>query len=205
MKQTASPTKEHNCTCSNCKQTFYTLPSSIRRGEGKFCNPACYHEHRKWTHEKFWRHVHKTESCWIWTASVDHKGYGQCKGPTNTPKTWRAHRVAWYLKYGSIDPNLQLCHDCPGGENILCVNPDHMFLGSNYDNVQDMVKKGRNSRGEKHPWAKLTEKQVLEIKTKVAQGLTQESIARDYNICRQTISDIHRGVRWKHLKAPSVA
>jgi len=76
--------------------------------------------------------------CWEWTGCLDKKGYGQFyyKG-----KHRRAHRVSWALKYGEIPPSeLFACHKC---DNPKCVNPDHLFLGTQSDNMKDMSRKGR--------------------------------------------------------------
>ncbi len=87
--------------------------------------------------ERFWSKVEKTSTCWLWKASMYPNGYGafKCYG-----KTRGAHRIAWEIVNGSIPKNLLVCHTC---DVRACVNPDHLFLGSYKDNVQDMVTKQR--------------------------------------------------------------
>lgn len=90
--------------------------------------------------DRFWEKVHKTESCWLWTASVkDGFPYGQIGHPgTRTPR--RAHRVSWELHNGPIPAGLFVLHKC---DNPRCVRPDHLFLGTQSDNLKDAYSKGR--------------------------------------------------------------
>lgn len=86
----------------------------------------------------FWSKVEKTETCWLWTGGVYGGGYGRVRrGNKESP----AHRVAYELTNGPIQDGLQACHHC---DNKLCVNPAHIFLGTQKDNMQDCAKKGRN-------------------------------------------------------------
>ena len=91
--------------------------------------------------------------CWLWSGALDPAGYGQWEFKGYQTK---AHRVAWLLAKGAIPDSgtkrsLSVCHTC---DNRLCMNPSHMFLGTDADNVADMVAKGRQSRGENHYTAK---------------------------------------------------
>ena len=89
--------------------------------------------------KRFWSKVKKTSYCWLWTASVDGKGYGQIGAGGRGTGNVRAHRASWYLKYG-VWPSLNLLHEC---DNRRCVNPDHLKEGTQKQNLQDMVKRGR--------------------------------------------------------------
>jgi len=86
----------------------------------------------------FWEKVEKTDACWNWKAFIDYKGYGQF-GFKN--KVVRSHRVAWELTFGPIPSGLHVLHRC---DNRKCVNPAHLFLGTNKDNVNDRELKGRH-------------------------------------------------------------
>ena len=89
--------------------------------------------------ERFWEKVVKTDSCWLWTASKRGKGYGYF---WFNNKHNRAHRVAWELTSGEVPEGMLVCHKC---DNRLCVNPDHLWLGTDKENIRDCVDKGRFS------------------------------------------------------------
>jgi hypothetical protein len=112
-------------------------------------------------------------------------------------KKYAAHRVSYEMANGLIPDDLQVCHHC---DNPSCVNPDHLFLGTNSDNVADCISKGRQTRGSSHPVAKLTEQQVLDIRTKYASGLfLQREIAAEYGITQDNVSYIIHRKTWKHI------
>lgn len=97
--------------------------------------------------ERFWSKVRRSAGCWEWTASRTKRGYGQFLLTTGRPIL--AHRMVWVLTHGVIPDGLYVCHKC---DNPQCVRPDHLFLGSQGDNMRDMSAKGRAN-----PWgAKLT-------------------------------------------------
>ena len=89
---------------------------------------------------RFWSKVKLSGACWEWQACVNQAGYG-IFGIEKT-KVDRAHRIAYRIFYGDIPDGLFICHSC---DNRKCVRPDHLFAGSNQDNVNDMVRKNRNS------------------------------------------------------------
>ena len=125
--------------------------------------------------------------CWLWLNCTMHKGYGLLvyKG-----KTVRAHRLA-YLLHTGIDPDTRhVLHKC---DTPSCVNPEHLYLGSNDDNVADKVSKGRSLSRAKNPAAKLTEEQVSNIRL---DDRTQRVIAKDYEVSQATIHAIKAGKSW---------
>jgi predicted XRE-type DNA-binding protein len=128
----------------------------------------------------------------LWGGGQFPTGYGSFMLPT--PKGWRAryaHRLAWEMARGPIPPGMFVCHKC---DVRACVNVDHLFLGTNADNVRDAVSKRRHAYGERAARAKLTEQQVVEIRS--ADG-TQAEMAARFGVSRAAISDIRRGKRWK--------
>lgn len=139
--------------------------------------------------DRFWAKVDTSGDCWIWTASV-RNGYGQFGTPEGIQP---AHRVAWTLANGDIPDGLIVCHRC---DNPPCVRPDHLFLGTQLDNVRDMIDKGRAAFRERHPNARLTASQAAAIRTDTRK---QKAIADDYGISQTHVSHIKRGLVWSDV------
>ena len=138
------------------------------------------------------------EECWLWTASKYPAGYGQIRVGGNMQG---AHRVSYELYIGPIPEGLFVLHRC---DVRPCVNHGHLFLGTNADNVADMYLKGRQAkswelgaRGEKNGHAKLTEAEVLGIRSE--NGFLQRELAAIYGVSRGQIGQIRSGKSWAHL------
>lgn len=93
--------------------------------------------------ERFWDKVEKTDTCWIWKGAKHASGYGRFKIDN---KLYYPHRITYEVAKGKIPPGAIVCHNCPGGDNAQCCNPDHMFIGNHEDNRLDYLEKLR----EKH-------------------------------------------------------
>ena len=146
------------------------------------------------TEERFWSNVkHKPGGCWEWTSYRHNQGYGLFKIKKTS---YKAHRVSYEMEYGPIPNGMCVCHKC---DNPPCVNPKHLFLGTQKDNMQDAANKGRlgKSKGSKNGWSKLTEKQVVAIRKDTR---LHREIAKDYNVTRSVISGIKRRYSWKHVR-----
>lgn len=144
--------------------------------------------------DRFWMKVKKREgTCWTWTAATDKDGYGVF---WYNNKAQYAHRVSWQLTNGLITSDQVVCHRC---DNPLCVRPDHLFLGSYYDNILDKVKKQRSSLNEQNPNSKLTKSQVRDIKKRASKE-TQTALAKEFGVSRKTIYLIINGQMWANVE-----
>ena len=151
--------------------------------------------YRLFTSKRFWSKVDTSGECWLWKAYKNPQGYGSFK--LLNGKAIRAHRFAYEWNGGIIPNGQHVCHQC---DNPSCVRPNHLFLGTNYDNVCDRVAKGRQSRGERVWTAKLTERDVQCIREEYANGkINQTRLAESYGVGSDQISRIVNGIHWKHV------
>lgn len=149
---------------------------------------------------RFWAKVNipsDQNACWGWIAMRDLDGYGMiwpggAKGPM-----LKASRVSWEIHFGPIPSGLSVLHTC---DNPSCVNPSHLFLGTQKDNRQDATRKGRTAKGEENGSAKLTEPQVRDIRARYVEGgITMRTLAKMFGVHPGTIGDIlHRQI-WRHI------
>lgn len=145
--------------------------------------------------ERFWPKVKKSSACWEWVGARNSKGYGLL---LVDGRSSLAHRVSWILSGQPIPTGLCVLHQC---DNPPCVRPSHLFVGTMKDNVRDMFTKGRDNhaRGEQHPGAKLTERDVRSIRERKAQGVMPKHIAAEFKIGLAQIHSICTNKRWKHI------
>ena len=144
---------------------------------------------------RFWKKVQKGHGCWEWTGSKDRKGYGRIK-PTLVKGNLKAHRVSYELHIGPIPSGMSVLHAC---DNPKCVHPDHLFLGTNNDNVQDMINKGRSLRGERNPMARLTTADIKDIRESASRGESFRSIAARLNVSSTSVYCVAKGRTWTHV------
>lgn len=142
--------------------------------------------------DRFDTRVEKTSKCWNWTGSTFENGYGVF---TLRRKAVRAHRFAWHVANGRPIPDgLVIMHSC---DNRICVNPNHLSLGTPLENVQDRNAKGRTARGEKTAKAKLTSDQVRMIREDT-RG--HKPVAIEFGVARSLVQRIRQGKGWNHVK-----
>lgn len=147
---------------------------------------------------RFWAKVNKREhdECWEWTAGRFSSGYGSF---SLQGKNYGSNRIAYFLKFGFIEKEFFCLHSC---DNRTCCNPNHIFTGTNQDNMDDMVKKGRSFHaiGELHGASKLKEKQALDIIFRRKRGDSLKSIAGLHSISVASVSSIATGRNWANLQ-----
>jgi len=162
--------------------------------------------------ERFWRkvRVREPESCWIWTGLIwKNNGYGRI---SLRGKSVSVHRFSYILHNGAIPEGLDVCHTC---DNKLCVNPAHLWLGTDADNMADRDAKGRTARGlrsgmytkpetrrvgEKNGRAKLTEDNIREIRTHwQGGGYLMRELADEYGVSDSAIWFIIHGDTWRNV------
>jgi hypothetical protein len=147
---------------------------------------------------RFWAKVEiVSNSCWEWQGSKYHNGYGQFFDGKNKIC---AHRYSYKLVNGEIDQNLKVCHKC---DNRGCVNPDHLFLGTQQDNIRDMYTKNRQNNadtsGTLNGRANLSEPQVLEMRELYNKGTQISEIARRFDTSETQTARIVKLQSWKHI------
>jgi hypothetical protein len=151
--------------------------------------------------ERFWAKVDKTEGCWEWTGCLNGDGYGNYRLKN---RLMFSHRYSYIIHHPlTIDllehREIYVLHKC---DNPKCVNPSHLFLGSQSDNMRDMTAKGRGIQmnGERHHKTTLTEAQVQEIRGRwLSGGITQLKLANEYRVSKATLNKIILRKTWKHI------
>ena len=143
-----------------------------------------------------WNSIPVTESgCWLWLLSLRRFGHGQL---VYRKKHQAAHRGAWVAFRGPIPEGMHVLHKC----NVpLCVNPDHLYLGTDIENCADRIRAGTQTipptmRGSAHPMSRISEQVARDIKA--ADG-KHAAIAGRFNVCLATVGHIKRGRQWKHI------
>ncbi len=180
--------------CKACGSIFFVKKSLDKRST--FCSFECKDNYTTPLLDRFANCIgKKTESgCLEWTGTIcKGNGYGSIgiwSGRKNNKRA-SAHRVAWELMNGPIPDGLCVLHKC---DNRICVNVDHLFLGTNIDNISDMVSKGRQSKGESHRNSKLSTEDVRSIRERYALGgIYQYELAKEFGVTQTTISCIVLG------------
>lgn len=189
-----------DAVCAHCGATFRCFSH-----KQKFCSEEC----------AFLGRIKKNEKtgCIEWQGNINNSGYGViCVKRYGKRKIVSTHRYSWEREHGAINDNLCVCHKC---DNPKCVNVDHLFLGTRYDNNHDRSLKKRSgkrffteedrykysciNRGENNNASKLTEDQVKTIK-RMRGKYTRVEIAKMFNVSLSCIKDIFGGKTWTYLK-----
>lgn len=187
--------------CEVCSTRFKVPSREIKRGRGRFCSRSCAAKNRcahgPTPKERFWKYVHKSDNnqCWLWTGSKNIHGYGQLKV---LGKSTLAHRYSYVLHNGPIPEGLQVHHQCDRRE---CCNPNHLWLGTQLQNMLDMEAKNRGNhpKGSANGVAKLVETDIPVIRERLRDGLSQRVIAQEFGVSQTVISDIALKRIWRHV------
>ncbi len=187
-------------TCEVCGKKYARLYKV-----GRFCSRKCFYDKRRVPLEdRFWNSVgKKTETgCILWTGSVISRSVN-CDYGVIQARRWRgrrklAHRVAYELMVGPIPDGLHVLHRC---DNPRCINPVHLFLGTQADNNADKDAKGRHRapKGEDHPRAILTDEGVRDIRRRAATT-SYEALATEHGVRTITIRAVVSRRSWKHIE-----
>lgn len=139
------------------------------------------------------------DDCWDWKNKLDN-GYGIIRIGNFK---FKAHRSSWIIHNGIIPVDKYICHKC---DNRKCTNPNHLFIGTHYSNIQDMISKGRQrgAIGERNCKAILNESQVIQIKKLLCENKTVDDIASLFNVKRHVVYAIRNNTNWTHVKASLV-
>lgn len=138
------------------------------------------------------------DGCWLWQGEITKDGYGRFHYDS---RKQRAHRFSYELFMGKIPNGLYVLHRC---DNRKCVNPEHLFVGTQKENMRDCVEKGRFktefSRGSRNGASRLTEDDVANIKHRISKGEWQRRLADEFGVGKTTIWDIAHERSWAHIK-----
>jgi hypothetical protein len=185
--------------CKHCGRDFLARKCDVNIGQGIYCSQACNAARRRTSpprqprlpaEERFWIKVKRSDGCWLWMGNKSKTGYGNFHA---FGKEMRAHRYSYILHNGPIPEGICVLHRC---DNPPCVNPVHLFLGTNEDNVRDKLQKGRQ-RWAEGMGPKLTIGQVREIRSALAAGAQCSALGVKYGVDSRTIHAIKAGRSWK--------
>lgn len=193
-----SKERKRDGRCSQCGIHLVRNPTEgpSHFARRRFCDKKCAVAFRNpyaSRHERLLQNSACAEvvgGCWEWTGYRDRKGYGRMQD--NALGEVLAHRISYIEHHGPIPDGLHVLHSC---DNPPCINPDHLRVGTNDDNMRDRAERNRHARlfGERNPRAKLTESDVLAIRL---SSLPQKELAARYAVSQSNISVIKRRESW---------
>lgn len=190
----------HNRNCERCGKLFHPITAEINRGRGRFCSQNCgrFRPPRRPLIDRFFDGVGRKlpNGCIPWSRSTKNGWHGQIGKGGHACRMLVASRVAYELMVGPIPKGLSVLHRC---DNPLCINPTHLFLGTQTDNMADMTSKGRRAKGEQCRQAKLTADLVRSIRHRSEAGEAHLSISKDLGISKSSVYLIVLRKRWKHV------
>lgn len=185
--------------CPRCRRSFEVYHSGRGR---RFCSR--FYKAGGTFEERFWAKVRKTRTCWLWMGYRNRKGYGVIGGPNG--KHILARRASYEIHFRAIPTGKYICHHC---DNPPCVRPDHLWPGTNSENILDASRKGRHqpAHGEHNPNARVTPAAVEFIRREYARVAPHgrwprgaaAGLRQRYQISRTQLARIVNGESWSHL------
>ena len=183
-------------TCRTCDKP---IPHDARSGPARsaervFCSRACWRKRPiSPAKDRFWSNVtaEPNTGCLLWMGGLDGNGYGPFMGDDG--KRTRAHRFAYELAHGPIPDGAHILHSC---DVPACVNAKHLRAGTHQENMADMVGRARHAFGARKSNTHLTDDDVRAIR---ASSDLVRVLASRYRVGLMTISEIRRGLRWRHV------
>jgi len=188
--------------CDSCGNEFQRKSSfSLQQWmQTRFCSPKCsgtWHRRYETEADKLIARAspEPNTGCWLWLGGVrGHMGYGSLR--LRDGRTVGAHRLSFELFNGPIPAGMKVCHRC---DVPTCINPAHLYLGTDIENKADSVAKGRHNIGERNGHAILGPDQIPVIRGRRSSGDYIKQIARDYGVSEGAISAIVNGRSWRHI------
>lgn len=199
------PRVQRICQNPKCQKVFMALASRVAKGHSKYCCIPCVLY--RTPEERFWSFVNKTETCWLWTGGGAKGGKGNGYGlfrfkdpDTGAQRDIGAHCYSWMLVHGPIPDGLFICHSC---DIRACVNPAHLWPGTQGQNMQDCIQKGRFTahgapKGSANHSAKLHEEDIPEIR-ELLKTTSCYRVARIWNMSECAISSIRDRITWADI------
>lgn len=188
--------------CAYCGKLF-----TPERERNKSCSRKCGRQvHVLQMPARFWSYVDMSggpDACWPWTKARKPAGYGVFQ---LNRRAEEAHRVAFELANGAIDPKLMVLHSCEGRyppgdfSSRACCNPAHLTQGTSVDNMRHRNESGRTAKGDRSGLAKLKDADVLVIRERRAMGELAKTIAADFGIADNTVLCVVNRRTWRHVQ-----
>lgn len=191
----------HGRSCKECRQKYMAFMQKERTK--KNC-PICKKAHNNMTVEcsikcKILNRHKVVDGCWIWQGKLNNSGYGCFSELINEEKQeLRSHRESYKIFKGEIPEGMLVCHTC---DNPACCNPEHLWLGTNKENQQDSLKKGRrlNSKQRAIVAGKMTEEEVQELRELYKNGISRKELQEKFKLSQSHVTGIINYKYWAHV------
>lgn len=190
-----------------CGQLFEVY--EYRKNSAKFCGHECFGKSKTgvpgnikqisripYLKSALEQHVIKSDGCWGWSGYKDKQGYPKLSCGSRKTGVGSAHRASYIVHNGEIPGGLQVNHIC---NNPTCTNPKHLYIGTQADNIKDKLNSDRQAKGSNINTCKLTESDVIKIRSLLKSGVGVSEIAKGYKVTNENIYAVKNRVTWKYL------